>query len=87
MKKPEPEYTITKPGMYVDRNNREMAATEPDFVICRRVKDFVGKLPSDAKITRCTECKAKIAYNPASPYPNKPKVCMQCRDIEPITLQ
>jgi hypothetical protein len=84
--KKEPEYTITQPGMYLDGSNREIDATEPDFVICRRVKDF-PVLPSDAKITRCTECNAKIAYNPASPHPNKPKVCMQCRDIEPITLQ
>jgi hypothetical protein len=60
----------------------------PDAVICRRVIDYAPHpLPTGAEVTTCSECSALIAYNPAGPHQDAPKVCMQCAWIKPLPME
>jgi hypothetical protein len=60
----------------------------PDMVICRRVADYpAGVPPVAAQLTACTRCGAPIAFNPAGPHQDMPKVCMQCAGIEPLPIE
>lgn len=62
--------------------------TAPDEVICRRVADYPhGVAPAAAATTRCTRCQRRIAFNPAGPHQDKPKVCLQCAGIEPLPIE
>jgi hypothetical protein len=57
---------------------------EPDYVVCRRLEDFRHGLPAGADTAPCTECGALVAFNPQGPWLDKPRVCMQCRQITPL---
>ncbi len=60
----------------------------PDTVICRRAADYPhGAIPHTACFTNCTRCEAPIVYNPAGPHQDKPKVCMQCAQIQPLPIE
>lgn len=58
----------------------------PDVVICRRLRDVDGRLPKTAAVTDCTRCGCAIVFNPDGPHQDRPKVCMQCADIEPLPM-
>lgn len=60
----------------------------PDVVVCRRVTDYPpAPLPPTAQIAPCTHCGARIAFNPAGPHQDRPKVCMQCAGVEPLPIE
>jgi hypothetical protein len=60
----------------------------PDTVICRRVADFPhGQPPPGARITRCRDCDQRIAFNPAGPHQDRPRICMQCARIQPLPIE
>lgn len=60
----------------------------PDVVICRRVTDYApAPLPRTAGFADCTKCGARIAFNPAGPHQDVPKVCMQCAAIRPLPIE
>lgn len=59
----------------------------PDVVICRRVADYPLGPPAAAGIMPCSQCTAPIAYNPAGPHQQAPKICMQCARIHPLPIE
>jgi hypothetical protein len=84
--------TKTKPGHYygVTQAGRfeETTAARPDHVLCRRVADFPGgRVPTGATVSACTGCAAPIAWNPRGPYPDVPRLCMQCGGIAPLPIE
>lgn len=84
---------ITKPGLYGVTWTGEHVKVGDDFgppseVVCRRVADYPkGKPPAAARITTCADCGRRIAFNPAGPHQDKPKVCMQCAGIQPLPIE
>lgn len=82
---------ITKAGRYYGRTHDgrllEVGAGKPDDVICRRVADFPNGPPFTALIVPCRLCSSPVARNPKGPYQDKPAVCMQCCDIEPLPFE
>ena len=59
----------------------------PHVIVCRRVVDYAPHpIPAGAEFTPCTECNALVAYNPAGPHQDVPKICMQCARIEPLPM-
>jgi hypothetical protein len=75
-------------GQYYDAlTGKHHAPGTPAVVICRRVADYPeGQPPSGAGRGACALCAEPIAYNPAGPHHNRPRVCMQCSGIEPEPL-
>jgi len=60
----------------------------PDSIICRRVADFpLGVPPAGAHIDPCTKCGAWVASNPHGPFRDRPRVCMQCEQIQPLPIE
>ena len=60
----------------------------PDSVICRRIVDYgPGQIPAAAAFGRCSTCDAPVAYNPAGPHQDRPRVCMQCTGIQPLPIE
>jgi len=60
----------------------------PDFVVCRRVTDYApAPIPTAAAFSMCSRCGARIAYNPKGPHQSRPKICMQCAQIEPLPME
>jgi hypothetical protein len=84
--KKEPEYVTTRPGTYVDNQNRPIEPHDPTVVICRRVADYNVPAPKDAALDLCATCGAKIFYNPNGPHLDKPRICLQCHGIEPLPI-
>lgn len=83
--------TITGGRMYrVDDDGLtevDRATRVPAWVICRRVADYPGGVPpADAQLRPCATCGCLIAFNPAGPYQDRPKVCAQCVGITPDPL-
>jgi hypothetical protein len=83
--------TFTDGGKYFGRiwsgDLEEIGPTEPDSIICRRIADYPNATPPAAAArSTCATCHAPIAYNPAGPWPNKPRICMQCGGIEPLPI-
>lgn len=59
----------------------------PSKTICRRVLDYPhGRPPAIAALTHCVECGDAIAFNPAGPHQDVPKICMQCAGIDPLPI-
>ncbi len=59
----------------------------PDEVICRRVGDYPnGVPPAAARLAPCATCGCLIAFNPAGPHQDTPKICMQCGGIQPLPM-
>jgi hypothetical protein len=59
----------------------------PDSVYCRRTADFApAPIPAGAAFTHCASCGAEIAFNPAGPHQDAPKICLQCGGVEPLPI-
>lgn len=85
---------INKPGLYGRRAVDDKLVklpddyAKPDEVICRRVSDYPkGRPPAGARITTCADCGRRLAFNPASPHQDVPKICLQCAGIEPLPIE
>ena len=81
--------TKTRPGKFygVTAAGRmlETGPGVPDTVICRRVADFPeARVPDGGAVGTCVECSAAIVFNPRGPYQDRPRVCLQCRNIAPL---
>jgi hypothetical protein len=79
----------TRPGQYYGVPRRgplvPVPPGRPDRVICRRVADYPqGTPPAAAARGVCVTCGAPIAFNPAGPHQDAPKVCMRCAGIQPL---
>ena len=60
----------------------------PTVVVCRRVADFApSPVPPGAAFGHCARCHAPIAFNPAAPHQDVPRVCLQCAEIEPRPIE
>jgi len=66
----------------------------PDVVVCRRLRDYptdprlrAAALPETAAVTGCSRCGFAIAFNPLGPHQDRPKVCMQCAQIQPLPIE
>lgn len=83
--KPGQYYGVTRAGRMVPVGDVDLA---PDVVICRRVVDYPHGRPPAAAITGpCADCGKRIAWNPTGPHQDRPHVCMQCRQIEPLPIE
>jgi hypothetical protein len=91
---PPKKYFQVESGQYVgiDHKGRmhhvdDTAGQPPDVVVCRRVADFpAGQAPRGAGVAPCVECQTLIVYNPNGPHLDRPRVCMQCRGIQPLPI-
>jgi len=89
------ERTKTMPGTYygVTHAGRMVPLSSspdrpPDKVICRRVADYAPfRPPAAASTGPCADCGAPIAWNPAGPHQDRPKICMQCAGIQPLPIE
>jgi hypothetical protein len=60
---------------------------KPDATICRRTADFApAPIPAGAAFTSCARCGEEIAFNPAGPHQDAPKICLQCGNVEPLPI-
>lgn len=63
----------------------EVTAGPPDAVICRRVVDYPNaRPPSAARLASCAGCGAIVAFDPAGPHLDRPRVCFQCAKMTPL---
>jgi hypothetical protein len=78
-------------GYYLHQPDGTLApvtAAVPDFVICRRVGDFpANQPPASASIAPCATCGELIAFNPQGLYRDRPRICLQCADVEPLPIE
>ena len=80
-------------GRYYERRgprslHREVGPVRPHNVVCRRVVDYApAPIPEGAAFEACCECSALVAYNPAGPHQDVPKLCMQCARITPLPIE
>lgn len=79
---------IVLPGHYYDMSKRvtEASPGEPEYVVCRRLRDYAGTMPLTGAITWCARCHCAVVFDPMGPHPDRPRVCMQCVGIEPLPL-
>ena len=85
--------TKTNAGRFYERSPRGRLrevpgqAYVPDVWICRRVVDYApASVPTGAAFDDCSQCGARIAYNPLRRVA-APRVCMQCGGIEPLPIE
>jgi hypothetical protein len=83
--------TETHGGQYLQRTARgdlrEVPPARPDVVVCRRVADFPGGCaPTGAVVAICARCPQPVAYDPAGPHQEAPRICLQCGGITPLPI-
>jgi hypothetical protein len=81
----------TSGGRFYERQPDELTEVPaggrtPDVVICRRVVDypFGQPLPPGADLDTCHRCSALIVYDTRGPFPDVPRICLQCAGIQPL---
>ena len=87
--------TKTAPGKYYGRtwDGRlepidGVPVQTPDAIICRRVADYPHQVPPAGAVRGfCQTCGAVIAYNPKGPHQDRPRICMQCAQIQPLPIE
>jgi hypothetical protein len=63
------------------------APSVPDVIICRRLGDFPGAtMPAGGTRAICEACGAVVVTN-AAKFPDRPRRCMQCSQIEPLPFE